>query len=296
MLARLIWFAAIATLALASAVPAQSPGPQLAPTLSTKSIPADKPPVPPGRDPGGIAIALIGTGIDYTLPHIAPRLARDGEGELIGWDLHDRDRRPFDQSKGTTLPQWGGDGTQLASLIIGAPTARLVPVRVDPSDPVALANALAFVAQTPARVAVVAMGSSSRPHWEPFRQAAQRFKDVLVLVPAGPTEPIYPAALGLDNVLAVAAGTTRAEAAGFGGVTSQVSGAGLAVAAAASAAAELRTREPALDAAALKRRLGEAGFGATWRPEQEQSGPRAAPQQPQKSPQNSPQSGPRDDR
>jgi hypothetical protein len=251
--------------ALASAVLAQIPGPETpGPELAPKLIRAEKPKVPPGRDPGGIALALIGTGIDYTLPHIAPRLARDGEGELIGWDLQDRDRKPFDRSKGTAPPEWGGDGTLLASLLIGAPAVRLVPVRVDPSDPIELAHALAFVAQTPARVAVLAMGSLSRAHWEPFRQAAQRFKDVLVVVPAADTEPVYPAALGLDNVLAVSQGTARAEAKGFGGVTSHVSGAVVAVAAAASAAAELRAREPALDAAALKRRLGEAGGGAKW--------------------------------
>ena len=70
-----------------------------------------KPSVPSGRDPGGVAIALIGTGIDYTLPLLARRLARDGEGELIGWDLEDKDRKPFDKSKGGTRPEWGGDGT-----------------------------------------------------------------------------------------------------------------------------------------------------------------------------------------
>ncbi|MBO0742971.1 MAG: hypothetical protein J2P51_16290 [Hyphomicrobiaceae bacterium] len=242
---------------------APSAAPQLAPKSGAKSLRAQKPPVPPGRDPGGIAVALIGTGIDYTLPHIVSRLARDGEGELIGWDLQDGDRKPFDQSKGTAPPEWGGDGTLLASLIIGAPVVRLVPVRVDPSDPVGLAQALAFVAQTPARIAVIAMASPSGPHWEPFRQAAQRFRDVLVVVPAMP-EPVYPAALGLDTVLAVAPGTARAEAVGFGGVTLHVSGAVAAVAAAASAAAELLAREPALAAAALKRRLGEVGGGAKW--------------------------------
>jgi hypothetical protein len=264
MLGRLIRLAAIAMTVLTSPVLAQRPEPQLAPKSGANSIRAEKPPVPPGRDPGGSAVALIGTGIDYTLPHITPRLARDGEGELIGWDLQDQDRRPFDQSKGTAPPEWGGDSTLLASLIVGAPAVRLVPVRVDPSDPVELARALAFVAQTPARVAVVAMASPSRPHWEAFRQAAQRFKDLLVVVPAVPAEPAYPAALGLDNVLAVAPGATGAEAVGFGGVTSHASGAVVAVAAAASAAAELRALEPALDAATLKRRLGAAGGGAKW--------------------------------
>jgi hypothetical protein len=103
------------------------------------------------------------------------------------------------------------------------------------------------------------MWSASRAHWEPFRQAAQRFRDVIFLVPAGEgREPVYPAALGLDNVLGVSAGTRPTEAVGFGGVIGQVSGPAVAVVAAASAAAELRARQPALDGAALKRRLGAA--------------------------------------
>src|SRR4029078_9951193 len=84
-----------------------------------------KPPLPPGRDPGGVAIALLTTGIDYTLPTIAGYLARDGEGEVIGFDPVDNDNRPF-----------GGDGTTLAAnLLDPAIGTRLVPVRVDPRDP-----------------------------------------------------------------------------------------------------------------------------------------------------------------
>ena len=224
-----------------------------------------KPSVPSGLDPGGVAIALIGTGIDYTLPLLARRLARDGEGEPIAWDLEDKDRKPFDKSKGGTRPEWGGDGTLVASLLLGTPTLRLVPVRVDASDPVSVARAIAFVAQTPARVAVVPMWGTTRADWEPFRQAAVRFKDVLLVVPAGTgAEPVYPAALSLDNILAVTQGTASADAAGFGGALSRVSGAVLAVAAAGMAAADLLAREPGLDAAALKRRLGEAGGGLMW--------------------------------
>jgi hypothetical protein len=224
-----------------------------------------KPPVPSGLDPGGVAIALISTGIDYTLPQVARRLARDGEGEPIAWDLEDKDRKPFEKSKGGTRPEWGGDGTLVATLLLGTPTLRLVPVRVDTSDPVSLARAIAFVAQTPARVAVVPMWGTTRADWEPFRQAAVRFKDVLLVVPAGTgAEPVYPAALSLDNILAVTQGTASADAAGFGGALSRVSGAVLAVAAAGMAAADLLAREPGLDAAALKRRLGEAGGGLMW--------------------------------
>lgn len=63
-----------------------------------------KPKLPPGVDPGGLAMAVIGDGIDYTRPEIATRLARDGEGELVGFDLVDRDRLPFAPLPGDVCP------------------------------------------------------------------------------------------------------------------------------------------------------------------------------------------------
>src|SRR5262245_39161047 len=88
-----------------------------------------KPPLPAGRDPGGVAIAFIGTGIDYTLPLIAQRLARDGEGELIGWDVVDNDNRPFRTSVAAgTGPEQDGDLTRVVRAI-GTSGRRVVPVR-----------------------------------------------------------------------------------------------------------------------------------------------------------------------
>jgi hypothetical protein len=224
-----------------------------------------KPPVPPARDPGGVAIALISTGIDYTMPGIARRLARDGEGELIGWDLEDNDRQPFDKSEGGTAPEWGGDGTTLASFLIDAGFTRLVPVRVKTTEPLSLARALAFVAQTPARVVVVPMRSASREMWEPFRQASLRFKNLLVIVPAGGVEEAgYPTAFGLDTVLAVAPTEAVAEARGFGSRIQAIPAQLLAVAAAARSAAAYLEREPRLVASALKTRLLDAGGGIHW--------------------------------
>jgi subtilisin family serine protease len=221
--------------------------------------------VPPGRDPGGVTIALLGTGIDYTSPQLAQRLARDGEGELIGWDVEDRDRQPLDRTKGDTRAEWGGDGTAIANFL-SVDGIRLVPVRVNPTDPVSFARAIAFAAQTPARVAIVPMWGARREAWEPFRQAASQFKDILLIVPAGVgSEPVYPAALGLDNVLAVEHGASTGDAPGFGGRVQRISGAALAVAAAGKAAAAVLAREPRLDVAVLKRQLIEAGGDATWR-------------------------------
>lgn len=167
------------------------------------------PPLPPGLDPGGIAIALITTGIDYTLPEVAQRLARDGEGELIGWDLVDRDNRPFRRSGAATPGGWGGDGTALARAI-GTHGRRIVPVRIDPADPRSLARAVAFIAQTPARLVVVPASSREPSDWEPFRQAATHFKDLLFVVAAGDEGAgnpgsVWPAAFALANILTVAA-------------------------------------------------------------------------------------------
>src|SRR2546421_11885627 len=109
-----------------------------------------KPPLQPGRDPGGVAIALVTTGIDYTVPEVAQRLARDGEGELIGWDLEDQDRKPFDRSKGGARPEGGGDGTLIASVLSGGRWGRLGPGRVDPTGAAPPGRALPVLAQTPA--------------------------------------------------------------------------------------------------------------------------------------------------
>jgi hypothetical protein len=163
------------------------------------------PPLPPGRDPGGVAIGLLGTGIDYTIPEIARRLARDGEGELVGWDLVDNDNRPF--RSGRAAPDagaWSASTTALA-LAIGVPGRRIVPVRIDPGDARSIARAVAFLAQTPARIVVVPAWSRRQEDWEPFRDAATHFKDLLFVVPAGDDgaganrEPAWPAAFRLAN-------------------------------------------------------------------------------------------------
>jgi hypothetical protein len=206
-----------------------------------------KPAVPPGRDPGGVAIALLSGGIDYTLPQVAGRLARDGEGELIGWDVEAKDRLPFSGD---------GKGTAVALALLGSGDARLVAVRVNSADPISLGRGIAFVAHTPARLAVLAGSSVAQDNWEPLRQAAAHFKAVLIIAPAeGGASSMPPPMLALDNVLAVRPPT----AAGGEDALQQ------AVAAAGKAAALLLAREPRFDAAALKRRLTESDSDPMWR-------------------------------
>jgi len=132
-----------------------------------------KPRLPPGRDPGGVAVALIGGGVDYTDPVLASRLARDGEGELIGWDFIDGDNRPFAQ---------GADGTApLRPLIDRAPSARFIQIRVPREDPAVRLVALGFALQTPARLVLFSDGPLQADSLERVRAMAAAARSVLVV-------------------------------------------------------------------------------------------------------------------
>jgi hypothetical protein len=234
---------------------------------------AKKPPLPPGRDPGGVAVALITTGIDYTAPHIAQRLARDGEGELIGFDLVDNDNRPLGTGRADTPAHWGGDGTVLATSIVESTiAARLVPVRVDPRDPASLARAVAFIARTPARIVAVPMWGPRPEDWQLFRQAVERSSQLLFVVAAGDDgkdldkDPAYPAAFALPNVLVVTAASSGSPAsprlstaANWGANTvdavAVAANSALAVAVVAKAAAAALSTSPAPTGGGLKQWL-----------------------------------------
>jgi hypothetical protein len=130
----------------------------------------EKPRVPPGRDPGGVAIAIIGSGIDYTRPEIAARLARDGEGELIGWDFVDNDRRPFEYCAQAAPSR--ACGHDLIGPLLGT-RPRLIPLRVASDRPDTLVGSIQAASAMPTRIVLLLV--------EPLlpiafiEQAAQRF-------------------------------------------------------------------------------------------------------------------------
>jgi len=152
------------------------------PTVAVAS--ARKPKLPPGRDPGGVAVALIGPGTDYTDPMIAARLARDGEGDLIGWDFIDNDNRPFAVGE-----SWVADPRSLVDL---APSARFIPIRVPRSHPAVRQRALLFALQTPARIVLFAERFLQSGEIESVRAMAQAAQPVLVIA-AGDAPAASPA-------------------------------------------------------------------------------------------------------
>lgn len=158
--------------------------------LATES---QSPKVPPGRHPGGYPVAIIGGGIDYTLPNVAQMLARDGEGEVIGYNFRSDDRRPFGK----------GPETDAAEILLAeGQAATLVVISADVADQRQLANAIGYAAQSPAQIIAVFAPASDDSIAAVLAAAAQKFPNHLFLasIEAGAA---YASAESASNLLIV---------------------------------------------------------------------------------------------
>lgn len=163
-------------------------------------VSAADPKVPPAVETANrVPVAILTAGFDYRRPEIAARLARDGEGEIIAWDVAGEDRFPFDAAGDTELM------AALAAQLPEAAPVSLLAVKVDMADPVSLAKGLAFVARTPARTVMVPMWSDNRAAWDVFAQAAAHLPSLRLVVRACPDLPaasgsnVFPRDLNLEN-------------------------------------------------------------------------------------------------
>lgn len=168
------------------------------------------PPVPSGKDTGGITIGVIDSGINYTTAPFDQHLARDATGALIGKDYWDEDDRPFDVDTGRSPFFPLHHGSSVASVIIKeAPMTRIIPIRYPRPDMTKMADAVDWLASQSVTVVNLAMGSNSKTEWSAFAEAAARHPKILFLVSAGnngrniDTEPVYPASLPLSNTIVI---------------------------------------------------------------------------------------------
>lgn len=172
------------------------------------------PPVPAGADPPGIPIGLVDSGVNYLLPEIASRLARDPDGAILGYDYRDLDRRPFDVLLAPDPFFPSHHGTRTASLLLEeAPVAKLVPYGYPRHDMARMWALLEDAAAHGVRVMNLSLDSPDREEWLPFRKAAEAHPEMLFLVAAGnhgrniDERPIYPAAFTLANMIVVTSAT-----------------------------------------------------------------------------------------
>ena len=85
---------------------------------STRTRLALDAPLPEGKPVAGVPVAMVDSGVNYTLPPVASRLARDGEGRVLGYDYWDLDPRPFDHhpSRSPFIP--ARHGTRTAGVVL----------------------------------------------------------------------------------------------------------------------------------------------------------------------------------
>ena len=240
-------------------------------------------PWPEGRDPGGIRVALVDSGLAYDLPMFRNRLARDGEGMPLGYDYWDLDPWPYDGdvSRGPFLPI--RHGTATASVLAReAPHAALIPFRYPRPDMKRMGDLVAGAADAGARILAVPLGSRRPEDWRAFENAL-RGLDILAIVSAGndgrdiDKDPVFPAASALENIITVtsadgfgrlASGSNwgaasvdvmlpaeNLEIVDFRGASGIASGSSYAVPRLAALAARLLARNPRLGSAELKARI-----------------------------------------
>ena len=164
----------------------------------------------PDDDASGIPIGVVDSGVNYLLPEIASRLARDPGGQIFGYDYWDLDRRPFDVEP-TSDPFFPDHhGTAVASLLLEeAPVAKLVPYRYPRNDMTRMAALIEDAAIHDIRLMNLSLASPDHQEWLAFEGAARAHPNMLFVVAAGNAghdlqlDPAYPAALDLTNMIVV---------------------------------------------------------------------------------------------
>ena len=238
---------------------------------------------PEGRDPGGIRVALVDSGLAYDLPLFRNRLARDGEGTPLGYDYWDLDPWPYDGdvSRGPFLPI--RHGTTVASVLVReAPQAALIPLRYPRPDMSRMGDLVTRAADAGARILAMPLGSHRPEDWSAFESALRRL-DILAVVSAGndgrdiDKDPVFPAVSTLENIITVTSAdgfgrlapgsnwgaesvdimlpAENLEIVDFRGASGIASGSSYAVSRLAALAARLLARNPGQSSAELKARI-----------------------------------------
>jgi hypothetical protein len=266
----------------------------LNPALEFFARDADKLPRSPGTA-APLRIGMVDSGVNYLLPEINRRLARDAEGQLIGYDFWDMDSLPFDAhpvNSGFFLQR---HGTRTASLMLReAPGVELVPYRYPRPDMSRMQALVEHAANNQVAILGMPLGSNKAEDWGGFARAARKHPQMLFIASAGndgrdiDERPVYPASLDLENLLVVTSAddfvnpaertnwgkfsvdylvpAERREALDYSATETRVSGSSYAVSRVTALAARLKIAHPdwhAADIAAeLRRRYGENDSGA----------------------------------
>jgi len=199
----------------ASRIIYENNSPLYAETLDPNLLPLNKewinPPVP--VDAGkttGLKVALVDSGVNYTLPKIAKSLAVDKDGKLIGYDFWENDSTPYDAHPARSAFSIQRHGTRTASILLReAPDIALVPYRYPRPDMSRMQQLVEHAASHSIRIIGMPLGGNRYGEWKAFSEAASAHPEILFIASAGNNgrdidiNPVYPAGLDLTNLLVV---------------------------------------------------------------------------------------------
>jgi len=258
----------------------------------------ERDPAKPLKHPGEntpVRVGMVDSGVNYRLAEINRRLARDSDGQLVGYDFWDMDDLPYDAhpvNSGFFLQR---HGTRTASLLLReAPAVELVPYRYPRPDMSRMQALVEHAADNQVTILGMPLGSNRPEDWGSFERAASAHPQMLFIVSAGndgrdiDERPVYPAALDLANVIVVTSAddfvqpaertnwgrvsvdylvpAERVAALDYSGSETRVSGSSYAVSRVTALVARLKMARPqwsAADIAAeLRNRYGNSSPGA----------------------------------
>lgn len=154
--------------------------------LEREAVEPLNPPMPEGRNYSGVRVAQIDTGVAYTLPDIANRLARDGRGNMVGYDYADYDVRPFDREADKPLLFARPHGTGVAATLLReAPEAALIPIRASAADAKVLGRLPDEAVRRGGKIVLMSLGELRMAIWPALVEAARDAPQSLFVVSAG---------------------------------------------------------------------------------------------------------------
>jgi len=170
----------------------------------------DRPASPQPGDDMPVRVGMLDSGVNYRLPEINRRLARDDEGNLIGYDFWEMDDLPYDSHPVNSGFFVQRHGTRSASLLLReAPQIELVPYRYPRPDMSRMEALVRHASNHEVAILGMPLGSNRAEDWTSFARAARAHPQILFIASAGndardiDIEPVFPAVLDLDNLLVV---------------------------------------------------------------------------------------------
>ncbi|MDH3762412.1 MAG: S8/S53 family peptidase [Gammaproteobacteria bacterium] len=245
-----------------------------------------------------LRVGMVDSGVNYLLPEINRRLARDADNRLIGYDFWDMDDRPYDAHPVNSGFFVQRHGTRTASVLLReADAVELVPYRYPRPDMSRMQALIEHAASHGVEILGMPLGSNRPEDWSVFERSARAHPRMLFVVSAGNNgrdideHPVYPASLDLDNLLVVTSSddfvrpavrtnwgrisvdylvpAERLPALDYSGKATQVSGSSYAVSRITALAARLKITRPDWHAAEIvaelrRRYAGDSEAARKW--------------------------------